>query len=254
MNKFYLTLILCLISYNTALAESYFFKNCKINARATGDYIIDIDKKFIIANLKTTDGKQQELRDKIKSITKNQIISEIIQSGAGKNRYFQYYLNSNSNSITKLTYIKENDFFKLEGKRESFCLNVKANWNEIKIIDPEVKKQLEFEKKKEEERIEAKKKKETELTKKKQKKKEKKKIQHEILIVDKKWIKLSKADVAKAEHLKDDFKIKASELCSSTKDFDILKQKIEVVEMDDTPAWGLETVVKFGIKGIVECK
>ena len=96
------------------LEENIFCKkNCKINARATGNYIIDIDKKLIIANLKTTDGKQQELRDKIKSITKNQIISEIIQSATGKNRYFQYYMDSNSNSITKLSYTKENDFFKL---------------------------------------------------------------------------------------------------------------------------------------------
>jgi len=33
-----------------------------------------------------------------------------------------------------------------------------------------------------------------------------------------------------------------------------LQQKIEVVEMDENPAFGTETVVKFGIKGIVECK
>ena len=27
-----------------------------------------------------------------------------------------------------------------------------------------------------------------------------------------------------------------------------------VVEMDETPAFGLETVVKIGIDGVVECK
>ena len=31
-------------------------------------------------------------------------------------------------------------------------------------------------------------------------------------------------------------------------------KKIIVVEMDETPAFGLETVVKIGIDGVVECK
>ena len=43
-------------------------------------------------------------------------------------------------------------------------------------------------------------------------------------------------------------------LCSPTGNFDILKQNIEVIAMDETPAIGLEPVVKFGIKGVVECK
>ena len=33
-----------------------------------------------------------------------------------------------------------------------------------------------------------------------------------------------------------------------------LEKKIVIVEMDETPAFGLETVVKIGIDGVVECK
>ena len=30
--------------------------------------------------------------------------------------------------------------------------------------------------------------------------------------------------------------------------------KIEIVETDETPAFGTETVIKIGINGIIECK
>ena len=35
--------------------------------------------------------------------------------------------------------------------------------------------------------------------------------------------------------------------------YDVLLKKIEVLEIDDTPAYGLETVLKIGINGVIEC-
>ena len=113
----------------------------------------------------------------------------------------------------------------------------------------EEKKQAEFKAEQEKERIEAKKKKQAELI-----RKEKEKNQRRISISGKKWFKLSETSNAPTEHLKDLFNKKASELCSSTGNFDILEQSIEVTEIDETPTFGEETVVKFGIAGIVECK
>ena len=55
------------------------------------------------------------------------------------------------------------------------------------------------------------------------------------------------------DKLKADFDIKARELCSP-KSFNILEKNIEVLEIDETPAYGLETKLKIGINGAVECK
>ena len=83
---------------------------------------------------------------------------------------------------------------------------------------------------------------------------------HNILIGWKKWIKISEYETSSGkgkkaiDELKIDFDKKASELCTSTKNFKVLEKKIIVVEMDETPAFGLETVVKIGIDGVVECK
>ena len=54
--------------------------------------------------------------------------------------------------------------------------------------------------------------------------------------------------------LKKSFDQKAAELCSITGNFKIIEKKVEIIEMDDTPTFGLETVIKLGIKGVVECK
>ena len=35
--------------------------------------------------------------------------------------------------------------------------------------------------------------------------------------------------------------------------FSVLKRKVEIIEIDETPAIGLEPVIKIGINGIVEC-
>ena len=51
-----------------------------------------------------------------------------------------------------------------------------------------------------------------------------------------------------------DFDLKASELCASTGNFKILEKRIENLEIDETPAIGLEPKIKMGISGVVECK
>ena len=83
---------------------------------------------------------------------------------------------------------------------------------------------------------------------------------HNILILGKKWIKISEfeASIGKAKKtidtLENNFEKKAYEFCSKTKKFKILKKNIEIIEYDETPAIGLEPVVKLGIDGTIECK
>ena len=54
--------------------------------------------------------------------------------------------------------------------------------------------------------------------------------------------------------LENNFRAKAFELCSSTGNFNILEKRINILEIDETPAFGLEAKVKIGIDGVVECK
>ena len=55
------------------------------------------------------------------------------------------------------------------------------------------------------------------------------------------------------DKLKIDFNTKALEICSSKGNYNVLEKKIEVLEIDETPAYGLETKLKIGIKGVIEC-
>ena len=55
------------------------------------------------------------------------------------------------------------------------------------------------------------------------------------------------------DQLKVDFEVKAKELCSP-KTYSTLDKKIEILDIDETPAYGLETKVQIGINGVVECK
>ena len=56
------------------------------------------------------------------------------------------------------------------------------------------------------------------------------------------------------DKLKADFEVRALELCASKGSYNVLTKKIEVLEIDETPAYGLETKLKLGISGTVECK
>ena len=83
---------------------------------------------------------------------------------------------------------------------------------------------------------------------------------HNISIVAKKWVRISQYESNSKrgkkimDKLKKDFETKALELCSSKGNYNILEKKIEVLEIDETPAYGLETKLKIGINGVVECK
>ena len=81
MKKFLTILLFSLFFCNIGLAESYYFKKCKLSNAVLGDYVIDFDKKVIEVTLTAVDGTVQNFSDKIKIVKKNQIISEKIESG-----------------------------------------------------------------------------------------------------------------------------------------------------------------------------
>ena len=250
MRKFFATLFFCITLYNTAFADSYYFKKCQLTEISYGDYIVDLENNIIKVNLTLTNGTTQQFVDKIKFVTKDQIVSEFIQSSKSTNSYFQYYLDAKSKSIIKLKYKKENGIIGLDGpKIQSYCENVKADWDMSKKENIEEKKEAEFKAQQEKELIKAKKKRELEL-----KKKEKEKNYRKISIDDKEWYPLSQASNAPTDHLKESFNEEAFEICSPSKNFDIIEQSVEVIELDETPTFGVETVVRFGIAGIIECK
>ena len=80
-----------------------------------------------------------------------------------------------------------------------------------------------------------------------------------VSIEARKWIRISQYESNSKkgkkimDQLKDDFEAKAKELCSP-KTHVTLEKKMEVLDVDETPAYGLETKVKVGINGVVECK
>jgi len=80
-----------------------------------------------------------------------------------------------------------------------------------------------------------------------------------ISIVGKKWIRISQYEANSKkgkkimDKLKSDFEVKAKESCLP-KTYETLDKKIEVLDVDETPAYGLETKVQIGINGVVECK
>ena len=101
MKKFLFLLILHIFYCTTGFAENYFFKQCKISNKVYANYLINLDKKIIEVTIKTKDGDIQKLEDKIQLISEEQITSEIIPSGTGKDNYFQYYLNAKSETVIK---------------------------------------------------------------------------------------------------------------------------------------------------------
>ena len=54
------------------------------------------------------------------------------------------------------------------------------------------------------------------------------------------------------DKLKNDFEIEAKEICNQ-KSYTVLDKKIEILDVDETPAYGLETKLKIGINGVIEC-
>ena len=86
------------------------------------------------------------------------------------------------------------------------------------------------------------------------------KNRRDIVVVAEKWIKISEyeTDSGKGKKIMDklenNFSSRASELCSSTGNFKVLEKRMEILEIDETPAFGLESKVKIGLNGVVECK
>ena len=146
IKKIFILFLLLILSDN-AFAESYYFKNCKLSSTVIGDYIININEKKIETTLTASNGTIQNFSDKIKIIEDEQIISEKIESGAGDNTYFEYYLNYEKKTIIKLQYIKQSgidlDVYKLQFKKVNFCTDVKGGWDKDKIEKAEVNKEQE---------------------------------------------------------------------------------------------------------------
>ena len=378
MKKILFTIFLSVAFCNTGFTESYYFKKCKLSENASGDYLIDFDKNVIKVTLKTKDGISQELTDKIKLITNDQIVSDIIQNRTNKKYYLQYNLNVASKSIIRQRYIKKSkDAFLLPigPKKKAYCANVKANWN-MEEWDANKKEEAEA-KKKQEESLQI----ESTLTECQgsdsrqwtnckgtyttengykyvgkfkdgkiligtatysggaryvgefkndephgqgtfiypdgskyfgQYKDGKRhgegtftyangktfigqfadglaygkglcvnqdgssveckmielgkggtsvdKNRRDIAVVAKKWVKISEYETASGkgkkimDQLENNFSSRASELCSSIGNFKVLEKRMEVLEIDETPAFGLEAKVKMGLNGVVECK
>lgn len=229
-----------------------------------GNFLINIDQNIInriFENINTQSALTKT--DKIKFITDNEIVSEIIQSGAGSQRYFQYYLDAGTNSVSIQKY-KKDDLIKLlapDGpKQKTYCTEVKADWYKSKskkeII--EEKKEEEFEAEQARERLKAKKEKEEELIRKKLERKKAEKNKHQILI-EGEFFQAAKSELRleSEKKLKENFDKKASEICSLTGNFEILKQNIKVIEVGETTAFpkkGLTAGIRLGIMGVVECK
>ena len=134
---FIATLLLLLFSNNVYAESAYFFKNCKLSNAVVGSYIINLEKNVIEVELKRQDGVVQNFSDKIQTIEKNKIVSEKIKSQKSKELYYQYFLNSETETVTKLEYIKQGaedmELYKLNSKRRTRCLNVKSDWDKEKI-------------------------------------------------------------------------------------------------------------------------
>tara|TARA_B100002051_G_C16733831_1_gene639901 strand:+ start:1651 stop:2931 length:1281 start_codon:yes stop_codon:yes gene_type:complete len=83
---------------------------------------------------------------------------------------------------------------------------------------------------------------------------------HNISFTSKKWIKLSDYETESGKggkivnQLRENFDTEASTICSENKKMEVLEKKLEVIEIDETPAFGLEPKLKIGIVGVVECK
>ena len=145
MKKTLIILLLGLLFSNPVLAESYYFKGCKLSNVASGDYVINLEKKLVEATLKAADGRIQKFSDPIKKIDKDKVITDKIASGIGDEIYFEYVLNAKTKTIIKLQYKKQSgsgfELFRIQNKRESECKEVKADWDKDKIEKSEILKE-----------------------------------------------------------------------------------------------------------------
>ena len=249
---------------NIGFAENYFFKECKMGENYEGSFLIDIKKRTINRIFENTqESSVSEKTDKIKFVKNDQIVSEIIQSGTGSNRFFQYYLDAETDSVSIQKYLQDSGIGLLSPdglKQKSYCKNVKADWfkRKTKKESFEEKKKKEFDEEQERERLKAKKEKLEKISKQAAETKTKKINQHNISISGEFFPAARPKRRLKSENkLKKDFITKAHEICLPYENFDILKQKIKVVGVGEATAFpkkGLVPGVQLGISGIIKCK
>ncbi len=269
MNKIFIILFLNLTLCSVAFGETYFFKECKIAPNLDGNFLIDSEKRIIkrvFINLSTKATKEKI--DKILYIKDNEVVSEIIQTGSS-NRYLQYYLQANTKTVIIQKY-KRDDVIGLlapDGKKESSpCMTVIADWEEKKTekeIEKE-KKEAELKAKRENERIKALNKKKEEMKQEEERlrneiKKRKEDINKRKISINGDFFPAARPERrTKSENkLKKDFNDNAFAVCAATGNFDILEQKIIVVELGEVSAFpkkGLTAGIQLGIRGLVECK
>ena len=70
MKKYFITLLAYLLTCGACVAESYYFKECKISNALNGNYIINLKKNIIEVELMAIDGQIQNFSDKIKLLVK----------------------------------------------------------------------------------------------------------------------------------------------------------------------------------------
>ena len=145
MKKILTMILLSFLYCSSSFSESYYFKDCKISNAVTANYTINFKKNIIEVELKAIDGNVQNFSDKIKSIEKDKIVSEKIKSAKGKDLYYQYYLNSKLESVTKLLFKKvsgvDMEVFSLSEKRKTHCAVIKADWDKLKIKEAKISKE-----------------------------------------------------------------------------------------------------------------
>jgi len=137
MKKILIALLFNFLFCSTLIAETYYFKGCKLTEVLHASYFIDFNKNSIKVVLEAVDGTFQEFSDPIEFVEKDKVVSKKIQSGKSKDSFFIYYLDSNSRSVIKQNYKKgkgELGIIRPEGsKQQSYCIDVKADWNVGKI-------------------------------------------------------------------------------------------------------------------------
>jgi hypothetical protein len=145
MKKTFIILFLSIFFCNQGFAESFYFKDCRISNAVKANYTINIEKNVIEVELFAIDGNTQSFTDKINKIEKDKITSEKIISAKGEDAYYQYFLQSKSKSVIKLQYKREAgsdiSLFNLYEKKESFCTDVKSDWNRKAIEKAQIKKE-----------------------------------------------------------------------------------------------------------------
>jgi len=269
MNKIFIIFFLNLIFCNVAFGETYFFKKCKIGPNLDGSFLIDSEKstiKRVFINLSTKATKEKI--DKVLYIKDNEVVSEIIQTGTS-NRYLQYYLEASTKSVIIQKYKRDNVIGLLapDGKKQrSPCMSVTADWQEEKTekeIEQE-KKEAEFKAAKEKERIKALNKKKEELKLEEERvrneiKKKKENINKRRILINGDFFPAARPErrIKSENKLKRNFNDNALVVCATTGNFDILEQKIIVVDVGEVSAFpkrGLTAGIQLGIRGVVECK